>query len=76
MHRSHSRETFKPGMLPREDFARRGGIADLPEFIPNSRRWSAPPGAVKFIKHFHNRKSRRYLNFDTVEEGLQDWKAE
>jgi len=59
-------------MLPREDFARRGGIADCEMFIPDSRRWSASPRSVKQVKHFHNRKSRRYLNFNVVEEGLNE----
>jgi hypothetical protein len=70
MHRSHSRHTLKPGMIAVEEMDRcRGkwGKKTRREletvgfnFGSSSTRLQAI--ANKFIKKFHNRKSRYFLN--------------
>jgi hypothetical protein len=69
---SSQRWTFPAGMIPKGDYIRRGGIADCEHFKPKNRRWIGTPAEVKQVKHFHNRKTRRYLNFDMVQEGLAE----
>lgn len=71
---NHHGDTFRPGMLPKEDMVRRASYGEVFfNWKPKGRRWFFSPATVKETKRRHNRKTRHYMNRDAVQQGIADW---